>query len=437
MTITTLAPTAQPLGAPTPVASAATPPAPAPQPGPGAPSPTSVPALDAARWLYRHRDVIGTVVATAGLVAMLPLARTGGVDVIASAASVTRHSRVGQAIAGTRVGTAARDAARSARTTFGAAIRSTRPGAVTADAALRGWNALREARMAAGETLPGRALLRAQQPLYVAGGVLGVTNLVQDARDWSDGHGNVGLTALHAVSVVPLASDVAKRFARARAASTEVQAAEHAASDLAIAQERTSAALHTAHSTEAPSAVRSAADTTAAKLESVGDAATLRAAEVADEAKLLAPASGAAPPDAPTFAVAELKAEVDAAHRSVRAARDVARAAPASHVVIGDRLDIAVARTERAHATLERAEVRSTRLTARARQAEKLEHVASTGSIGMGVAANSASYHTASSRGQEDQASSSADRILRTAASVVLMRNAAPPSSSSAGSSTR
>ena len=119
----------------------------------------------------------------------------------------------------------------------------------------------------------GRAGLNLQIPVYMASGAAGAAFLGQDVQDWTQGKGSVKNTVLHALMVLPAASEVTARFAKARALSTEVAATNRSASQLAEAAKMTRAARTSATQADAPASVMSAIDRNGEELANAVQAA--------------------------------------------------------------------------------------------------------------------------------------------------------------------
>lgn len=380
---------------------------------------------DVARWTVDHVGTIGAVLGTVGLIAAIPLAHSPVAAAEAGAAAgMTMRSRLASRIATTRLGSASVDAARSGAASLRAAVRSTATGSSALDGAARGWTRLRVAREALGTTPLGRALLRLQQPLYVAGAAIGAVNLSHDAYDWTQGRGSIRRTLLDSLAVLPAAGDIVKRVARARAAATEARAATEVASALGAAREHTASALATAGRADGAAPMVRTIASASSRAGAASANASRTAGEIGSEARILAPANDVAVPLAGTFVVRDLKRTVEAVEETTAHARDLAAGASVGAPEIRTTLETALRSTAHARRVLDDAATTSVRLTTTARGAERLQGVAANTSMTAGLANNTATFSTASAAGQHDAAHTSAQGIGRTLLGRVLAFNA-------------
>jgi hypothetical protein len=370
-------------------------------------------------WIRDHVGTFASTVATIGLVAAVPLTRE---HVPGAAAKGLGKLLAGQ-LERTSVGSAAVSIARRGALQ----LRTSAAQIPGAGAAGRGWNAMRDARMSLGDTRVGQALLTSQRPLYFAGGAAGAVMLGEDVQNWRNGHGSVHMTALHVLGLVPLAGDLGKRVAAASAASTEARAATRAVKELAHAEGSTAAALRLAQRTDAPEGVSSIIKDAKGAIGATTDEVAASADHVAGRARITGPA-----PSIPTsasdrtYAVNDLRAQVTGAEERMLQARLVSRRSDSTPAVVGDRLEQAVVRAQRAADVLGTAGRRAARLTIAARSAQELELATAQSGVAAGVATNSVAVHRAGEQaGDEQKRHASIVALGRSLLSEIFTRNGA------------
>lgn len=368
-------------------------------------------------WAKDHLDEATTALGWAALAVQIPMARGGG------GATRTIRSKLAQQLERTATGSAAVSAARGGRDAIKRSIRAIPAERFAETGVVKGWMALREARMRLGDTKLGKVGIQAQMPIYVgAFGALGSVYLGMDAAAWARGEGSIKDTILHSLMVLPVASEATARVAKVRALTTEAAATERGAEHLAKATQGAERARTAADRIDAPAHVVSSIGRTEAELAGATRTASASADVTASRAHLVGDGSAIPREVDQTLRVGIVRDRVDEIAQRAGMASTAARQADLPLAVRAP-LAESRAQAQAAHATLQDGWRHAARSWEAARGAKIVEDVTLKGAYAAFIGNNVDLAAKSALQGHEGDAQSAAIRAARITTLALLIRN--------------